>query len=138
MMEKAGYFQKSGASALDSEGIPHEVIEVHIQGARYAIRTRSLAAAITGKVFVQIEDLTRNWNYYLGNTCGLAQVSASGKALNIEIFQKGIFTISLGALRGVIYGRDRNVAIVKIPDHAAQFMKMRRLAQDQQQIPAAG
>ena len=137
-MEKAGYFQKSGASALDSDGIPHEVLEVHIQGARYAIRTGSLAAAITGKVFVQVEDLTRNWNYYLGNTCGLAQVSASGKALNIEIFQKGIFTISLGALRSVMYGRDRNAIIVKIPDHAAQFMKMRRVTQDQQQISATG
>ncbi len=137
-MEKAGYFQKSGASALDSEEISHEVIEVHIQGARYAIRMRSLAAAITGKVFVQVEALTRNWNYYLGDTCGLAQVSASGKALNIEIFQKGIFTISLGALRGVMYGRDRNAVVVKIPDHAAQLMKMRRLAQDQQQISAMG
>ena len=138
MMEKAGYFQKTGAKALDCDGTPYEILEVHIQGARYAIRTRTLATAITGKVFVQVEDLARNWNYYLGNTCGLAQVSASGKALNIEIFQKGIFTISLAALRGVMYGRDRNATIAKIPEQAEQFIKMRRVAQDQQQICATG
>ena len=55
MMERAGYIQRNGCRAYDSDGILHEVIEVHIQGSRYAIRTAGLAAAITGRVFVQVE-----------------------------------------------------------------------------------
>ena len=56
------------------------------------------------QVVVQVETLVREWNYYLGATCGLAQVSASGKALNLELFEAGNFTVSLLAIRSVIYG----------------------------------
>ena len=65
-------------------------------GARYAIRLADLAKGMSGRqVVVQVEALVREWNYYLGTTCGLAQVSASGKALNIELFEAGNFTVSL-------------------------------------------
>ena len=55
-----------------------------------------------------MEALVHEWNYYLGTTCGLAQVSASGKALNIELFEAGNFTVSLLALESVVYGRERH------------------------------
>jgi len=135
-MEKAGYIQRNGCRALDSDGILHEVIEVHIRGSRYAIRVAGLAGAITGRVFVQIEELTHNWNYYLGSTCGLAQVSVSGKALNINLFNDGSFTVSLGALRTIMYGKDKYAFIMKIPDQSVQLSKMKRLSQDQMQISA--
>jgi hypothetical protein len=136
MMEKAGYVQRNGCRAYDSDGILHEVIEVHIRGSRYAIRVAGLAGAITGRVFVQIEELTHNWNYYLGSTCGLAQVSVSGRALNINLFSDGSFTVSLGALRTIMYGKDKYAFIMKIPDQSVQLSKMRRLSQDQMQISA--
>jgi hypothetical protein len=136
MMERAGYIQRNGCRAYDSDGILHEVIEVHIQGSRYAIRIAGLAAAITGRVFVQVEELTHNWNYYLGLTCGLAQVSASGKALNINLFNNGSFTVSLGALRSIMYGKDKYAFIMKIPDQSVQLSKMKKLSQDQRQISA--
>ena len=133
-MEKAGYLQKTRVQALDSDGTAHDIIEVHILGERFAIRTKSLAPAIAGNVYLQLESLTHNYSYYLGTTCGLAQVSASGKALNINLFQLGAFTVSLASLRAVMYGRERNAVVVKIPETGAA--KMRRISQDQQQICA--
>ena len=135
-MERAGYIQRNGCRAYDSKGVLHEVIEVHIHGSRYAIRIAGLAGAITGRVFVQIEEMTHNWNHYLGLTCGLAQVSVSGKALNINLFNNGSFTVSLGALRSILYGKDKYAVIMKIPDQSEQLLKMKRLSQDQRQITA--
>jgi len=136
MMEKAGYIQRTGCRALDSDGVMHEVTEVHILGSRYAIRQAGLAGAVAGRVLVQVEELTHNWNYYLGTTCGLAQVSVSGKALNIDIFNKGSFTVSLKALSNVMYGKERFAFIMKIPEQTLVSQKVRRVTQDQKRISA--
>ena len=135
-MERAGYIQRNGCRAYDSDGILHEVIEVYIRGSRYAIRVSDLAGAIPSRVFVQVEELTHNWNYYLGSTCGLAQVSVSGKALNINLFNDGNFTVSLRALRTIVYGKEKYAFIMKIPDKSVQLSKMKRLSEDQIQISA--
>ena len=82
---------------------------------RYAIRRTDLVKAVAGHLFVQVEEIIHNYNYYLGTTKGLAQVSASGKALNIDIFNEGSFTVSLNTLRNVLHGRERQACIVKIP-----------------------
>ena len=135
-MEKAGYLQRTGYSALDSEGNVHAVIELHILGTRYAIRRSDLSKAVSGHVFVQLEELTHQWQqYYLGAVKGLAQVSVSGKALNIELFNDGHFTVSLNSLRGVMYGKERLATIVKIP--AQSVISTRRGVYGQQQISAA-
>ncbi|HSA37554.1 MAG TPA: hypothetical protein P5013_01525 [Methanoregula sp.] len=134
MMEKAGYLQRTGCQALDSDGHPHEVLDLHICGARYAIRRSDLAKAVAGRTLIQVEELTRNWEYYLGVTSGLAQVSVSGKALNIDLFGAGSFTLSLNTLRNVLYGKERLAVIVRIPESPAQ--KLRRVAADQQTIGA--
>lgn len=116
MMQKSGYFRRTGCLAYDAEGRTHEVIELHISGVRYAIRRAELVRAIAGRVRVQVEGLVHNWKYYLGAVTGLAQVSASGKALNIDLFGTGDFTVSLLALKSVLYGNERNAIIVKIPE----------------------
>lgn len=134
MMEKAGYLQRTGCRALDSDGEAHEVLELHICGARYAVRRADLVKAVAGHTLVQVEELTRNWEYYLGVTSGLAQVSVSGKALNIDLFGTGSFTLSLTTLRAVLYGRERLAVIVRIPESPAQ--KMRRVVHGQQTIGA--
>ncbi|MCK9630500.1 MAG: hypothetical protein M0R30_02560 [Methanoregula sp.] len=135
MMEKAGYLQQTRAQALDGEGVLHDIVELHILGNRYAIRKSDLVKAVSGRMYVQVEELTRNWNEYLGLTRGLAHVSASGKALNIDLFEAGNFTLSLSLLRAVIYGKERSVAIVKIPETPAA--RFRRAAEGQQTISAA-
>ena len=137
MMQKAGYIQRTGCSAIDCDGIVHEVIELHILGNRYAIRLAELVRGISGRVCIQVEVINREWTNYLGATCGLAQVSVSGKALNIELFEAGNFTVSLATLRAVIYKKQRLAAIVKIPEQPVQpAWKPHRLADDQQQISA--
>jgi len=133
-MEKAGYLQQTRYRAQDSEGTAHEVMELHILGNRYAIRRADLIKAVSGRVFVQVEELSHNWNYYLGQTRGLAHVSASGKALNIELFENGNFTLSLATLRAVVYGKERSVVIVKIPE--TPDIKIRRIVEGQQKISA--
>ncbi len=133
-MEKAGYLQQTRYRAQDSEGTAHEVVELHILGNRYAIRRADLIKAVSGRVFVQVEELSHNWNYYLGQTCGLAHVSASGKALNIDLFEAGNFTLSLTMLRAVVYGKERSVVIAKIPETPA--LKIRRIVEGQQKISA--
>jgi hypothetical protein len=134
MMEKAGYLQWTGCQALDSEGLRHEVLELHICGARYAVRRSDLVKAVSGRMMIQIEELTRNWEYYLGTTQGLAQISASGKALNVDLFGNGSFTLSLNALRAVLYGKERLCVIVRIPESPSQ--KIRRAVEGQQTIGA--
>jgi hypothetical protein len=136
MMEKAGYLQRTGYRAFDSDGNFHDVIEIHILGVRYAIRRSDLIKAVSGRLLVQVEEIIHNWNYYLGATRGLAQVSVSGKALNIDIFNEGSYTVSLTTLRNVLYGKERHAYIVKIPDPALQSLKLRRISTDQKQISA--
>jgi hypothetical protein len=135
MMEKAGYLQQTRCRAIDGEGREHEVVELHVLGNRYAIRKAELIRAVSGRVYVQIEDLTRNWDYYLGLTRGLAHVSASGKALNIDLFEAGSFTLSLTTLRAVMYGKERMAVIVRIPE--SPTVRIRRVVEGQQKISAA-
>jgi hypothetical protein len=134
MMEKAGYLQQIRCRAIDGDGMEHEVMELHVLGNRYALRKADLIRAVSGKVYVQIEDLTRNWDYYLGLTRGLAHVSASGKALNIDMFEVGSFTLSLTTLRAVMFGKERMAVIVRIPESPA--VRIRRVVEGQQKISA--
>lgn len=133
-MQKAGYIRRTGCRAIDSEGKIHEVVELHILGARYAIRLADLAKGISGRqIVIQIEALAREWNYYLGTTCGLAQISSSGKALNLELFEAGTFTISLATLRAALYGREKLATIARIPEQPAHpAWKDHRLTGQQQ------
>lgn len=133
-MEKAGYLQQTRSQAFDQDGVSHDIAELHILGNRYAIRKSDLMKALSGRMYVQVEELTRDWNDYLGLTRGLAHVSASGKALNIDLFGSGNFTLSLAVLRAVIYGRERSVGIVRIPE--APAVRIRRAAEGQQTISA--
>lgn len=135
MMIRSGYFQKRRCAAYDGEGTVHEVIELHIEGVRYAIRRPDLARAIAGGVCVQVEELVHNWKYYLGAVTGLARISASGKALNIDLFAIGSFTVSLHSLRSMLYGRERSAVIVKIPDHSNN-PQFRKITNGQQQFGA--
>jgi hypothetical protein len=135
MMKKSGYFRKTGCKAYDADGTSHEVIELHIEGVRHAIRRSDLARAIAGRVSVQVEALVHNWGYYLGAVTGLAQISASGKALNIDLFGTGDFTVSLHALQGILYGRERFAVIVRIPE-PSRHERFRKLSSGQQQFGA--
>ena len=134
MMEKAGYLQRTGSRAVDSEGMLHEVVDIHICGERLAIRRSDLVRAVSGGITVQVEELTHHYAYYLGITRGLAQVSQSGKALNIELFDAGSFTVSLNTLRSIIFGKERTAPVAKIPEQSG--FRFRRVAAGQKTIGA--
>jgi hypothetical protein len=134
MMVKAGYLQRTGCRAVDSEGILHEVVDIHICGERFGIRRSDLVRAVSGGTAVQVEDLTHNYAYYLGITRGLAQISLSGKALNIEVFNMGSFTVSLNTLRAIIFGNERTAPVARIPEQTG--FRFRRTAEGQQTIGA--
>jgi hypothetical protein len=135
MLKKSGYFQKTGCVAFGADGTMHEVVELHIEGVRHAIRRSDLARAITGRVCVQVEALVHDWGYYLGAVTGLARISVSGKALNIDLFGVGDFTVSLASLQGILYGKERYAVIVKIPDHVPDS-RYRKIHGSQQQFRA--
>jgi len=136
-MQKAGYIRRTGCTAADRDGRLNEILEMHIMGDRYAIRLADLARGISGRqVVIQVEELIHQWGYYLGNTSGLAHVSVSGKALNIELFDKGNFTVSLISLRSIVYGRERLANIVRIPEKPASIPWKDRRLTGQQEISA--
>lgn len=135
MMEKAGYLQRTRCQALDGDGVMNEVLELHIYGTRYALRRADLIRAVSGRVMIQVEELTKNWDYFLGATRGLAQISASGKALNVELFGVGRFTLSLSAIRAVLYGKERLAGVVRIPESPSP--RLHRVVEGQQTIGAA-
>lgn len=136
MMERAGYVRNVRYNVLDSEGTPHRVLEIHILGIRYAIQQKALSTAIAGKTHVQVEELMHNYDYYLGATRGLGHVSVSGKALNLEVFDAGVFTVSLQSLKRVLFGKDPQAFIGKIPGSTAGPARLRRAGDVQQHFGA--
>lgn len=136
-LQKVGYAQRTGRSAVDSSGFEYEVLDLYILGTRYAIRLEDLERALSEHGAVRIEELTRNWKYYLGASCGLAQVSVSGKGLNIELFDGGLYTTSLISLCRVIESRERYAPVAKIPEPPVMSSgKDRRISPEQQRLSA--
>jgi uncharacterized protein YaiE (UPF0345 family) len=127
MMKKAGYIERGGLSALDEEGVPREMIGLHIQGTTYGIRADALIGVITGAMTARIERIERNWKEYMGGYAGRVQVSKSGKALNIELSKGNRFTVSLDSVRRVMVKRERFATIVEIPAGIPFIMKKNRL-----------
>ncbi|MGA2160594.1 MAG: hypothetical protein ABSG28_00135 [Methanoregula sp.] len=136
-MQRVGYAQRTGRTAFDRSGFEYEILDLYILGTCYAIRLEELVRAIAEHGAVRIEELIREWKSYLGTDCGLAQVSVSGKGLNIELFSGGQYTTSLVALRRVIERKERYAAIAKIPEQPGMpAWKDRRISPGQQMLSA--
>jgi hypothetical protein len=136
-LQKVGYAERTGRRAVDSGGFEYEVMDLHIRGTRYAIRLEDLARAIAEHGAVRIEEITREWRSYLGAACGLAQVSASKKGFNIELFDGGQYTTPLAALCRVMENRERSAPVAKIPEPPVLSTKRdRRISPEQQRLAA--
>jgi hypothetical protein len=135
MLRKAGYLEMNRRGAIDEEGIPCEIVALHIHGRRFGIRIEDLFGAISGMETAHIMELCQNWQQYLGRDAGFAVLSRSGKALNLEFPENERYTISLDTLMEVLGRRVRFAVIALIPA-AAQNVLMRavRPGQDQQQV----
>lgn len=129
MMQKAGYIRRSGWSAIDNSGIPWEILEVRIHGATLAIRYQDLVKVLSGGMAARVERIGRNWMDYFGGLAGLAQVSKSGKAVNINLLCGDMFTVSLDSLRAVIEKQERFATVAEIPMKSDSFVKNRLISE---------
>jgi uncharacterized protein YaiE (UPF0345 family) len=127
MMKKAGYIERGGLTALDEDGVPREMIGLHIHGTSFGIRADALIRVITGAMNARIERIERNWKEYMGGYAGNVRVSKSGKALNIDLFGGNRYTVSLDSVRRVMVKRERFATIVEIPAGIPSTMKKNRL-----------
>lgn len=114
-MQRAGYLSRDGKRVLDEDGVPREILELNIYGARLCILIDDLIAAIQEGTAAPVERVKQNWMEYLGGQAGRVQVSRSGRALNIYLMNGDRFTLSLDSLREVLGYRERAARIVELP-----------------------
>jgi hypothetical protein len=129
MMQKAGYIRRCGWSAIDNTGNPWEILEVRIHGATLAIRYEDLVEVLSGGMAARVERIGRNWMDYIGGLAGLAQISKSGKAVNINLLCGDMFTVSLDSLRAVIDKQERFATVAEVPTKSDSFIKNRLISE---------
>lgn len=115
MMKRVGYVEKCQEPAQDLQGKYPDILELHINGMRLAIRVADVRGALAGRIFARVERLERNWGLKLTGITGLARLSASRKALNIELNEGGIFTVSVEMLKSVMVRNERFASIAEVP-----------------------
>lgn len=115
MMKNAGYLQLNRHPVLDEDGTPVEILELYLYGTRLCIRVRDLRNALRYGMPARVEKIRRNWMAYIGGSAGQAQVSKSGKALNIELRNGERFTVALDSLHAVLCSRERYASVAVLP-----------------------
>lgn len=115
MLEKAGFMQKAKSVTIDEEGNPTEIIELVLDGNRFGISLEDLKRAIKGKISARTFRLRINWKQYVSTTAGLAYLSCSGKALNIELIDGNRYTVSLDSLKSLLCRRSSYAPVARLP-----------------------
>jgi len=115
MMKNAGYLQMNRRPVLDEDGIPLDILELYLYGTRLCIRVNELRNALRSGVSARVEKIQRNWMAYIGGCAGHAQISKSGKALNIELWNGERFTVALDSLHAVLCSRERYASVAALP-----------------------
>jgi len=115
MLEKAGYMQKAKAVTIDEEGLPTEIMELVIDGKRFGIVLEDLKRAVRGKISARTFQLRINWKQYVSTTAGLAYLSYSGKAVNIELMDGNRYTVSLDSLKSLMCRRSSYAPVARLP-----------------------
>ncbi len=136
MITKAGYLKKTGYAAIDDEGLPQEIIELRIYGAKFAVRLEELRDTLEKHQTSRIEKIFQNWQQYLGGIAGLMRLSQSGRALVIEMVDGGRFTVPVDAVYTALWRRESFAPIGELPGPVSGWTgRGRRLAEGQQTIP---
>jgi hypothetical protein len=134
-MENVGYILMDRSRVLDGEGNEEEVLSLSIRGMRFGVRTTEMEGLLEGGAQARVERLRRNWRFYLDGIEGVAEVSRSGKAVNIELFATDRYTISLRALRSVLSGESRYAMVAEVPGEKTRPVPRRGPATYQLRIP---
>jgi len=114
-MKNAGYVQLNRRPVISEEGVPLELLELHLFGARLCIRLGELRQALYHGSAAGVERIQWNWMPYVGGRAGAAQVSKSGRALNIELFNGERFTLALDSLQAVLSCREKFATVAVLP-----------------------
>jgi hypothetical protein len=134
-MENVGYILMDRLKVLDGEGNEEEVLSLNIRGMRFGIRTYEIKDLLNGEAQARVERLRRNWRNYLDGVEGIAELSRSGKAVNIELSTSERYTISLRALRSVLSGESRYAMVAEVPGERNRLVPRRGPATYQLRIP---
>jgi len=126
--------QKSKTVTIDEEGLPTEIVELVLDGKRFGIMMEDLSKAIRGKISARTFQLRINWKQYVSATAGLAYLSYSGKALNIELMDGSRYTVSLDSLKSLLCKRSSYAPVARLPMSSA--IKYPSILGDSQRILA--
>ncbi len=152
-MDNVGYILMDRSRVLDSEGNEEEVLSLSIRGMRFGVRTGEMQDLVKAGVQARVERLRRNWRFYLDGVEGVANLSRSGKAVNLVFFgtrshePSGLgtigsfgaerYTISLRALRSVLSGESRYAMVAEVPGERGRMPARRTEASYQLRIPVS-
>jgi hypothetical protein len=129
-MENVGYVLMDRSRVLDGDGNEEEILSLSIRGMRFGVRASEMKELLRGGALARVERLRRNWRSYLDGVEGTVELSRSGKAVNlelfnsrshepgsgnIELFDTDRYTISLRALRSVLSGESRYAMVAEVP-----------------------
>jgi hypothetical protein len=150
-MENVGYILMDRSRVLDGDGNEEEVLSLSIRGRRFGIRAMEMKALLGGGDPARVERLRRNWRFYLDGVEGVAELSRSGKAVNLELYSSrslepsglrsvGLsgsewYTVSLRALRSVLSGESRYAMVAGVPGDRVRATPRRGPATYQLRIP---
>jgi len=136
-MENVGYILMDRSRVLDGEGREEEVLSLSIRGMRFGLRTSEMRELLNGGAQARVERLRRNWRFYLDGVEGMAELSRSGKAINLELFESDRYTISLRAMRAVLSGESRYAMVAEVPGDRARVLARKGQVTYQLRIPVA-
>jgi len=97
-----GYIRRSRATALDEHGVPIEVLELHLPGSTYAVRSDELRSALRGSFSARVFHVKRNWHTYLCGTFGICNLSLTKRAMNLTLFDGTRYTVSVRSLKSAL------------------------------------
>jgi hypothetical protein len=138
MMKRAGYAQLNRRPVLGEDGIPLEVLELHVYGTRLCILLGELRDALYYGSLAGVEKIQWNWLASVGNRAGTAQVSKSGKALNIELSCGERFTLALDSLQAVLCCREKFVSVAALPPRLPDLIIRNRRITDYSTFASPG
>ena len=136
-MENVGYILMDKSRVLDEDGNEKEILSLSIRGRRFGIRASELASLLDGGDPARVERLKRNWRFYLDGVEGVADLSRSGKAVNIGLSASEFYTVSLRALRSVFSGESRFAMVAGVPGDRARMTPRRGPTTYQLRIPVS-
>lgn len=103
-MIRAGYIQKTGYPAKDSDGNMQQILEICISKKIYAVLVRDIRRTLYTDNACSIWHIKQNWGRHLSAKAGEVSLSRSKIAVNLTLNDGRRYTISSGAIKNILSG----------------------------------